>query len=71
MKTINTTLSTGDKVKTVFNENTEMTGTIGAYKHGKIAIHWKINSTSGITELISTRSLNQRIKANKIYSASN
>lgn len=67
MKQISTTVSTGDKVKTMFNKETEIIGTIGGLKHGKISIYWKLNNTSGFTEQISTRSLNQRIKSNNIY----
>lgn len=66
MKNISTNVSTGDIVKTAFNKDSVMVGTIGILKYGKISIHWKINETSGITEHISTRSLNQRIKNNNI-----
>jgi len=66
MKKCNTTVSTGAKVQTMFNKETAMIGTIGTLKHGKISIHWKVNHVSGITEQITVRSLNQRIKSNSI-----
>lgn len=66
MKIVNTLVSTGSKVKTMFNEITEMEGTIGVLKQGKISIRWKVNQTSGITEYITTRALNSRIKSKNI-----
>ena len=66
MKAIQTAVSTGSIVKTMFNDDKELIGTIGVLKQGKIAIHWKLSQTSGFTEYVTVRALNSRIKTNNI-----
>jgi len=58
MKVIGTTVKTGDIV-TIDGYEVR----IGQYRHGKIDLHYKINKTSGITKQVSTRKLNQLLKA--------
>lgn len=63
MKTINTTVSTGDIVK--LKDGRECRIGIIRKVDGKnlIDIHFKINDTSGYTEQVSTRKLNQILKS--------
>jgi hypothetical protein len=61
MKTVQTTVSTGDQVLYKGSE-----ARIGLYKHGLISIHVSINRTSGYTEQFSTRKLNQLVKSGVI-----
>jgi len=56
MRTITTTVSTGD---TVIKGG--MTGKVGNYKHGIIQVKWKVNDTSCVSDFYTTRKLNQLI----------
>lgn len=65
MKQVSTTVKTGDKIEA---PGTQLIGEIGTYKDGKIKVFWymKNNKVSGMSENLSTRELNRRIKENKI-----
>lgn len=59
MKKISTTVKTGDAIQ--YNGKTCF---IGIWKGGKIEFRTVLSPTSAITEWISTRELNNRIKSN-------
>lgn len=66
-KIINTTVSTGTKLRLMHNgEPTSTTGEVGTYKQGKIRILWYASPTSGFSEFVTTRELNNRLKNNTI-----
>ena len=56
MRTITTTVSTGDTV----TMNGRI-GTVGNYKHGLIQVRWKVNDTSCASDFYTTRKLNQLV----------
>jgi len=60
MKVVNTTASTGDKIK--FGS---YVGTVGNIKNGFISVSFKVTENSCITAKHSVRDFNKQIKLNK------